>query len=202
MSNSVFPTLTGLGWSVTKRPQWSSRVQRSTGGMEMRAQYYSLPWWRWTLLFNVLQNTAQMAGDFATLAGFFNARQGMYDSFLYSDPTDNLIPSTVPMAFGTGNGSQVLFQLTRTLGAGQAEPIYNLNGTPVLYDNGVVIASGYTITNGAVTFSVAPTNLHALTWSGGYYWRVRFDQDSADFENFASLMWKLGGLSFVSVKGS
>lgn len=203
MSNAAFPSLIGQGWSVIKTPQWSSRVQRSTGGMELRASYYSLPIWRWTLLFNALPQTTQVAGDFSTLAGFFNARQGMFDSFLYSDPSDNTIPVAAPMAFGVGTGTRTVFPFTRAIGSGQAEPVYNLNGAPILYNNGSPISSGgYSIANGAVTFATAPTNGHALTWSGGYYWRCRFDQDSADFENFASLFWAQKGLSFVSVKGS
>jgi uncharacterized protein (TIGR02217 family) len=201
MSNAVFPALSGVAWAVTKTPQWSNRVQRSTGGMELRAAYYSLPIWKWRLTFNFLSQVSP-ATDFATLAGFYNARQGMFDTFLYDDPTDDLIPSTAPMAFGTGDGTTTAFQLVRTLGSAAAEPVYNLNATPVIYKNGVVFPPGYTITNGLVTFTVAPALGVALTWSGSYYWRCRFDQDAADFENFASLLWAQKGLTFVSVKGS
>lgn len=187
---------------MIKKPQWNSRVQRSTGGMELRASYYSLPIWRWTLLFNVLRQDTGFT-EFATLANFFNARSGMFDTFLYDDPTDDLIAASSPMAFGTGDGATTVFQLTRTLIAGGlAEPIYNLNGAIAVYKNGVLFAPGYSVTAGAVTFSSAPAGGVALTWSGAYYWRCRFDQDSADFENFASLNWKLSGLSFVNVKGS
>lgn len=209
MSNAIFPALPGLSWDVKKTPSWNTRVQRSTGGMELRATYYSLPIWSWTLSYDVLRAIA-IGGttytEMQALADFYNARQGMYDSFLYDDPTDDTIADTARQQFGTGDGTTTAFQLTRTLYASGVftEPVYNLNGNPKIYVAGVLKTSGtdYTISAGKVTFAVAPAAAAALTWSGSWYWRVRFDQDSAEFNNQLFGLWDLKQIKFVSVKGS
>jgi len=50
-----------------------------------------------------------------------------------------------------------------------------------------------------VTFTGAPGAGVALSWAGAYYWRVRFDQDVTESNNFLKNLWELKMLSFVSV---
>lgn len=206
MSSAVFPTLAGLTWGIVKRPFWNSRIQTSVGGYETRIAFQSLPRWRWSVGFEFLrQNTTDL--EFETLANFFNARQGRYDSFLYTDPSDSVISDTLALRqnFGTGDGSTVAFQLGRSLiTSGVFEYIYNTNSTPKIYKNAVLQTVGvdYNISNGLVTFTAAPANGLALTWSGSYYWRVRFDMDAIDLTEWMSTLWSLRELSFVSILGS
>ena len=47
--------------------------------------------------------------------GFFNARKGSFDNFLFDDPTDDTASS---QNFGTGDGVTANFQLTSTYGNG------------------------------------------------------------------------------------
>ena len=112
MSNAIFPTLPGLAWSVFKTPQWSTRVQRSTGGNELRASYFSQPIWKWRLTYEFLRESAGLS-ELKQLVSFYNARQGMYDSFLYSDPSDSSVTNHL---FGLGDGTRTIFQLQRTSG--------------------------------------------------------------------------------------
>jgi uncharacterized protein (TIGR02217 family) len=196
MSQQVFPALPGLAWNVTKAPQWSTKVQKADGGKELRASFYSSPIWRWVLQYEVLRQATAFS-ELQTLVGFFNARQGMFDSFLYSDPDDNAVTAE---SFGTGDGATTAFQLKRAYG-GYAENVFDLNGTPAIYKNAVLQGSGYSINaSGLVTFTTAPAVGVALTWTGGYYWRVRFDQDSAEFNKFMSQLWDTKQIAFVSVK--
>jgi uncharacterized protein (TIGR02217 family) len=208
MSNSVFPALPGLEWNSTKSPSWNTSIQRSVGGRETRISFMSLPIWRWTLSYEFLRQ-ADAYAEFQTLVNFFNARQGNYDSFLYTDPTDYLIADTSPSTrqnFGTGNGSTTAFQLVRSLVAsGVNEPIYNVNGTAKIYKANVLQTVGvdYTINSaGLVTFSSAPASSVALTWSGSYYWRVRFEQASSEYSLFASQYWQARQVSLISILGS
>lgn len=202
MSNQVFPTLAGLSWGIVKRPRWNTRVQSSISFVETRIRFASLPQWRWSLPFQFLRQNATDA-EFQALADFYNSRSGQWDSFLYSDPTDNTVTD---MNFGTGDGSTVAFQLgRRLLTGGLLEPIYNVQTLTNIKKAGVLQTSpaNYSISaSGLVTFTSAPAAAAALTWTGTYYWRCRFDQDSADLTNFASTFWSLGELAFVSVKGS
>lgn len=202
MSNAVFPTLPGLTWDVTKTPRWNARVQQSVGGKEIRTQYFAEPLWRWTLKYDVLRQAAAFL-ELQKLVGFFNARQGKFDSFLYSDPADNAVTD---QNFGTGTGSATQFQLVRDFGAGGfvgRENVLDLNGAATIKVNGVTktLTTDYTISaTGLVTFVVAPAAAAALTWTGSYYWRVRFDQDTAEFNNFLTQLWELRALTLVSVK--
>lgn len=196
MSSAVFPALPGITWDITKAPQWNTKVQRSDGGKELRAQFFTVPIWRWGLAYDVLRSDPTLH-EYQTLVGFINQRAGMFDSFLYSDPSDNTVTAE---PFGTGNGSTTAFQLQRALG-GFEENVTDLNGTPSIFINGTLQVSGYTINaTGLVTFSSAPAAAAALTWSGSYYWRVRFDIDNPEFTEVASGLWTLKKLSFVSVR--
>jgi uncharacterized protein (TIGR02217 family) len=205
MSQAQFPVLAGLSWDVVKTPQWNTKVQQSVGGKEIRAAFFSSPIWRWTLKYEVLRQAAALQ-ELQTLVGFFNARQGKFDSFLYSDPNDNAV---IGQNFGTGDGATKPFQLVRDYGAGGftgRENIYDINNSPSvpkIYVNGTLktVTTDYTIgATGIVTFVAAPAAAAALTWDGFWFWRVRFDQDSADFNNFLTQLWDLKQLIFCSVK--
>ena len=39
-----------------------------------------------------------------------------------------------------------------------------------------------------------------LRWSGTYYWRVRFGDDTLDFEKFLTKLWKLGKVELMTIK--
>ena len=64
-----------------------------------------------------------------------------------------------------------------------------------------VTLTDYTISgSGLVTFTNAPLTGAVLTWTGAYFWRVRFKQDSLDMTQFAQNFWDLKQLEFQSVK--
>lgn len=197
MSNSVFPTLIGLAWNVTKTPIWSTRIQKAVSGREYRSAQYSIPLWKFKLIFDVLRASQQLQ-EFQTLAGFFNARQGSFDTFLYADPNDQTIAA---QQFGVGDGSTKTFQLVRTFG-GYTEPVLALQAQPSVYVNGVLQVSGVSANTSTaiLTFTSAPAPGTLLTWSGSYYFRCRFMDDSIDFENFMRNFWQAKKVEFVSVK--
>lgn len=198
MSNAVFPVLAGLKWDVGLSPQFSTRVQRSVSGMELRANFMAYPLWTFKLAYEVLRDDVAN-NELKQLVGFFLARRGMFDSFLYSNPSDH---SATAEPFGTGAGVATQFQLTRSYG-GFTEPVQNVNGAPSIYVAGVLktVTTDYTISStGLVAFTVAPTG--ALTWTGSYYYRVRFLQDAADFNQFLQDLWDLKKMEFVGAVGN
>lgn len=190
MSNAIFPTLPGLSWPVIKTPEWTTGIQKTASGRELRASYSSYPRWRIRLGFEVLSQT-----DLASLAGFFNARRGSFDNFLFFDQVDNSVANQV---FAVGDGQSTQFQLVRNYG-GVTEPVLAVVGTPVIKVNGVITAVSID-SNAVVTFSTAPAAGATLSWSGQYYFRVRFTQDSSDFEQFMSNLWCLKKLEFITEK--
>jgi uncharacterized protein (TIGR02217 family) len=196
MSNAVFPTLQGLKWGITKTPMWSTKTQKSANGRELRAAYFSYPLWKFSLSYEVLRANAM--AELQTLVGFFNARQGSFDSFLYQDPDDKWVTA---QAFGVGDGVTTKFQLVRDYG-GFVEPVVATSGTPSIYVAGTLktLTTHYTLVDGLVTFTTPPASGAILTWTGGFYYRVRFLQDSAEFEQFMYQLWTSKKIEFQSIK--
>lgn len=202
MSNAIFPTLPGLKMGSTKTPIWSTKVQKSASGRELRASYYSYPLWRFSLSFEVLRSAADLA-ELQTLVGFFNARQGSFDSFLYQDPEDNTVTD---QTFAMALSGQTQYRLARQFG-GVVEPVFGPKltgpGAAAIYVDGVLKTVGvdYTLdANGLVTFASAPISGARLSWTGDFYYRCRFLQDSAEFERFLHQLWALKKIEFQTFK--
>jgi uncharacterized protein (TIGR02217 family) len=195
MSQSVLPTLAGLTWNISARPEFSTRVRRSLSGYEARTALRIYPLWTFNLKYDLLRDNTTN-NELKTLLGFFNLRQGAFDSFLFAPPADSAVTS---MGFGTGTGAQTVYQMTRSYG-GYIEPVNNLNAAPLIYVAGVLktVTTDYTIdSTGQITFVAAPANGAALTWTGTFYYRCRFLNDSIDPMQFMQNLYDLGKLDFV-----
>jgi uncharacterized protein (TIGR02217 family) len=201
MSTAVLPSLIGLGFDVVRTPQWDTVVQTSLSGKETRFARQTYPRWKWDMAYNVLRSNASY-GELQMLAGFFNERQGKFDTFLYQDADDN---SVTGQAVATGDGSTKVFQLIRTFG-GFIEPVLAPNVVSGIYVNGVLQTSGVSTSAwgsaapGMITFTAAPANGAAVTASFSYYFPVRMSVDSVSFTMFLSQYYKAKNFSFVSVK--
>lgn len=200
MSNTIFPALAGLAMTVSRIPMAKTIVKETPSGREYRGRLMLYPRYEYQLAFDILGDRGGAWYDgFRTLLGFFNARYGSFDSFLFDDPDDDAVTNAL---FATGDAATKTFQLNRDLG-GFTEPVYDIKGGAQIYVAGVLktLGTDYTISNsGAVTFTAAPAALAALTWSGGYYWRVRFKDDTAQFDKFMYQLWQLKQLSLLTVK--
>jgi uncharacterized protein (TIGR02217 family) len=76
--------------------------------------------------------------------------------------------------------------------------------TPTAYIKTVaapVSGPDYTLsTAGLVTLTSAPSATAALSWTGSYYWRVRFDDMDFTLEKMMQGYWSSGDIMFTSVK--
>lgn len=198
MSNAIFPILPGLAWGATKTPVWRTLAEESASGLEERASYQSYPRYLLGLTYEVLRAGAE--AELQTLIGFFNQRRGSFESFLWTDESDQAVTA---QAFGTGDGTTTVFRLGRTLG-GMYEPVSAVNGTPAIYKAGVLQTPGsdYTLDAYAakVTFAAPPAAAAALTWTGAYYWRVRFERDENEFRQFLEDLWEARAVRLKTVK--
>lgn len=197
MSDTVFPTLPGLAWGSTKVPIWKTVTHESVSGMETRAALMSYPRYRITLKYEFLRAGAGYP-ELQQLLGFFNARRGSWDDFLWLDVDDC---QATAVGFGTGDGATKVFTISRAFG-GFTEPVQDFVGTPQIYVGGVLKGSpgDYTVSGGRVTFTTAPSAGAALTWSGQFYKRVRFLQDEAEFEQFMQNLWSAKKIELITVK--
>ena len=197
MSSAIFPTLTGMTYDTIKTPAFNTVTKKAVSGRETRTAYMATPMYTWQLNFEYLRDLLGVQvpvspyNDLKALMAFFIARQGMFDSFLFDDVTDD---QSTAQQFGTGTGALTTFQLSRTMNGGYAfpEPVMNLNGTPTIYVNGTPTTPGSISSSGVVTFSTAPASAAVLTWTGNFYHRCRFDTDAVDFTQMLRNFWTLG----------
>lgn len=195
MGNAVLPVLAGLTWDIGTAPQFNTKVHRAVSGYEVRAAYMVNPLWTFKLKYDLLRDDVAN-NEFKTLLGFFNSRQGQFDSFLYSNPADKTVTA---QQFGIGTGAQTAYQLTRSYG-GYVEPVQNLNGAASIYIGGVLktLTTDYTIsTTGMVTFVTAPAAAAVITWTGSFYYRCRFLSDTMDLNQFMNNRYSLNKLEFI-----
>lgn len=197
MSIEPFPSLAGLEYPVMRRPIWRTLSQTAVSGNETRVALWTAPRWQWTLSFNFLRDDSN--DEFRTLCGFFLARRGAYDSFLFLDPDDCAIQD---QPIGIGDGLRTQFQLVRSFG-GFTEPV--LAPVPsflfALRVGGVLQSGGYSVRpGGVVSFAAAPPSGAAITGSFVYYWPVRFAADEIDFSKFMNRLWEQKKLDLISLK--
>ncbi len=204
---AIFPVLPGLGWSVSKAPRFATRTQKAISGRELRVVDQVIPIWTWTLTYSMLRDEHDTRGpaglgagydELRTLAGFFLQQQGSFGAFLFDDPTDDTVSAQL---IGTGDSTTTVFQLVRTFG-GSTEPVVAPNAVTAVYFNGVLQSSaGYSVdpATGLVTFTTAPPTSDAITADFTYYFRVRFADDTSEFENFMYQLWSLRQVKLQSV---
>jgi uncharacterized protein (TIGR02217 family) len=207
MSNALFPTLPGRSWNRMRTPIFKTMIQESINGKEVRWSNQAYPRWKYTLSYEVLRH-APAYQELQTLIGFFCARRGSWDSFLYLDPNDQYVQNHALATMNVNGISTYEYQLIRSYG-GFTEPVQAPDaGTVEIKADG---AGSWTLPNGKISVSAttgvvtfapgtAPGTGQVLTWTGGYYWRCRFLQDSAEFNEFLKLLWEAKKIEFITDK--
>jgi hypothetical protein len=198
-----------------KTPNFNSVVQK-TAASRGNAAASLKPFCTWDFDLELPANQSSILATSSIVSEFignFAATQGQGGLFLFNDVTDNTVTvatsgmldvtpgSSTPMA-STGNGTSTQFQLVRSLGSIGWDVIQNLNGSALVYVNGV-LTSVTMSSAGVATFSSAPANASALTWSGSFYFLCRFSSDS--FKDLSMVgynpngpLWQCTGITFSS----
>ncbi|HET9365561.1 MAG TPA: DUF2460 domain-containing protein [Candidatus Angelobacter sp.] len=217
MSNLLFPKIRGLAWTIVKNPTFSTEIQQSLAGREVRIQNFQNPIWEYTLSYEYLLNDPKFRDEneqtpLETLVGFFLARGGQFDDFLLneSDLTGRLEDSVYSgQPIGTGDGGTKSFQIVRNIG-GFLEAVQNpVNQTATVYLNGVAKVQGtdFTIANGIVTLANAPGSGVSITADFIALQRVRFDvgtsrsgKEGIEFSNFYFNLYECKEVQLISVR--
>lgn len=78
------------------------------------------------------------------------------------------------------------------------------NATPTRYiptTSAAVVVTDYSVNStGLLTFAPAPGYGAQILWSGSYYWRYRFEQDSLSLDEFMRNFWQSGQVKLISKK--
>jgi hypothetical protein len=197
MSNEVFPTLPGIKWGTEKAPEFSTTIKSAVSGYEVRLSNRVYPKYQIKMAFEFLRNTAA-ANELAQIVGLFLRHRGAGDSFLLLDADDYAATNQV---FGVGTGSQTVFQLTAAWG-GLVQPARNIQSLTFVGVNGVLQPNHGLGAGGVITFATAPAAGSVLTWSGTYYYRCRFADDTLSPKQMLSKLWELGRCDLVGALGS
>jgi len=203
MTPPSFPNLAGQGWSIHKKPVFSTLVASHVSGREARDALWRYPLWEFELCFDGLASDASYPGlgaqSLQSLMGLFLQAQGRFGTFLYTDPTDCGV-SGQPVA--TGDGATVSFPLIRTLG-GFSEPVGWVTSVAAVSLNGVDQSAGWSLAAPAtLVFAAAPAAGTAIAASFSYAFQCRFLDDGQDFEQFMQNLWAVQSLKFRSVRSS
>ena len=198
-----FPALPGLGWSVHKRPTFSTRVASHVSAREVRRSNFAQALYEFELTYDALASAGFIgvgSSSLQTLMGFYLTCQGQLGTFLYTDPTDSVARG---QAIGTGDGTTTSFTLQRTIG-GYTEPVGWVTSLSAVYLGGTAQAASATTlaAPNTLTFVTAPAAGTAITSDFAYAFVCRFLDDQEDFENMMAGLWQLQSLKFRSVRTS
>lgn len=191
-------------------PTFSNVIQEAIAGNEQRFA-------RWTKCRGVgdvsygLERSSDPTGDFRAILAMYRAHVESLYPFRFRDWSDY---TATDENFGTGDASTTQFQLTMTydpsfilLGSTGSllyvRDIFLLASTPVIKVDGVTktVTTDYTIgTDGVVTFTSAPANGKAITWTGEFDVPVRFDGPLQVIMNESDLI-SIGSLPIKEVIG-
>jgi uncharacterized protein (TIGR02217 family) len=202
MSDYLLPSLPGLAWNTVRRPKFSTPIAPHVSGREVRISNYAYPIWEWEMSYEFLRAGAEQ--ELQTLIGFFLARRGQFDTFLFLDPEeqDNALTA---VTVGTGDAAQTKWTLFKTW-AGFAEPCGYVDPASVhvyFTASGATVeqTSGWTfVSPNQIDFATPPPTGTVITADYAWYYRVRFGEDSQDYNNFMFNLFELKKMTVVSVK--
>lgn len=217
MSDEIFPgNLPGLKWDRVRTASSKTKVYEALSGAERRIRHMPSPKHRIELSYELLREN-QGFTELQTLRGFFMSRDGAFDSFLFHDPYDGQVNN---MPFGIGDGVTTQFQLVRTVGS-RTEPVHNPAASlnigrdwfpagddaefwppasppwPIESEYIAEPGSWSLLPNGMVSFAVAPPAGKILLWTGPYYYRARFADDSFSATEFMQRFFSASKVALV-----
>jgi Uncharacterized conserved protein len=206
---ALFPSLTGQSIEITRASSWvgGSNVITASSGKETSVAYWANPRWIWEIKFSVLRSGTRYGierTEMQELMGFFNARRGSFDPFLYVERDDTQV-----IGQGLGFASAGLnVQLVRTFGA-FTEPVLaplavsnvTSNGVPV--DPSKYVFSAYgTATPGLLQFLAgAPVVAGSIIVTDIVYaWPVRFTDNDMSLDRFLNQLYSSKSVKMISKK--
>jgi len=179
-------------------PEYSTDILITHNGYEQRNQNWAQARLRYNVAYGVKTN-AQLA----EIIAFFRARKGQAHGFRFKDWTDY---TALAQPIGTGDGSQAVFQLTKTYHSGSAQeqrviqkPV---SGSVKLFFDSVLQAGNYTVdaATGIATFDTPPANGVSILADFEFDVPVRFATDrlSASLEDYG--VYSVRDLPLIEVR--
>jgi uncharacterized protein (TIGR02217 family) len=194
-----FPAVPTLGWSVKLSPVFSTGTSLHVSGREVRAAKYAAPLWSIELNYDLLRMVSPNT-ELQQIVGFFEQCAGEAASFYFAPPALSPVHAG---ALGTGDATTTTFPILVSLGAALITPA-NVGTASAVYLNGVAQSGGFTIDTTvfapSVSFATAPAAGVAVTADFTWTLLCRFDDDSADTEEFMAALYALQSFKLRTVR--
>lgn len=211
--------LPGLAYSRVRRPKHSVSVQTHQSGGEVRMSYWSEPLWEWDLTYEVLRDGFRMGrawDELKQIEGLFLASTGSLSGFAFHDDDDF---QDKRMLVGSSDGTTTTFTLSRARGSWTGPPqgsetiglldlsrpfnLYLASQVAPIDPNDPIY--GYTLNtstpkNQQLVFNIAPPSGHTFVCDMSWFYYVRFQADSQDFEKFMHQLWSLKKVTLCSLR--
>ena len=207
MSDVLFPDLR-IGYDLTRKPMFNTKIMTSVNGRELRASYQAVPKYEFSLALPGLQ---ERKGELQAIEDFFIARRGAFDSFLFKMPWDDEYDCTF-----VGDGTTASFQLYKgqlPLGNTQSQvamdldptfwneddnqQFWNDNDDELFWDDTKI-----TVSKSGVVQATKPLKAgHKFSVKGTFYYRCRFADDDQAFTLFSYRLWK-GEVTLIGSLGN
>lgn len=207
MSDVLFPELR-IGYDLTRKPMFNTKIMTSVNGRELRASYQAVPKYEFSLN---LPGLEERKGELQAIEDFFIARRGAFDSFLFKMPWDNESDCTF-----NGDGTTTLFQLYKgslPLVNTQSQTAIDLDPTFWNEDDNLQFWSDnddelfwddtkFTISKNGVVQTSKPLKAgYKFSVKATFYYRCRFADDSQAFTLFSYRLWK-GEVTLIGSLGN
>lgn len=206
----IYPTLDGLGYSVTWMPEFANLpTERSANKAEVDIAMANTPIHEFELTYDFLRNYTS-PNEFKKFMGFFLRMRANVGRFLFRNPDDYLTTGE-PVLPVTDGVLTDFGPIQRTFGVGDdvgIEPVGYVNTleTVNVYLDGV-LQSGATYTidqsfpmNQLVHFLVAPAAGKDVTIDCQYYYYCKFAEENMTFEKFMSTLWNIKRVTLRSLR--
>lgn len=207
MSDVLFPDLR-IGYDLTRKPMFSTKIMTSVNGRELRASYQAVPKYEFSLSLPGLQ---ERKGELQKIEDFFIARRGAFDSFLFKMPFDNEYDCSF-----VGDGTATNFQLYKgqlPLGNTQSQVSFDADPTFWNEDDQKTFWSDndddlfwddtkITVSKSGIIQASKPLKIgHKFSVKGTFYYRCRFADDDQSFTLFSYRLWK-GDVTLIGSLGN
>ena len=199
MTLAVFPLMRGLSFDLQMTPRFNTGVSSSANGHETRIVFQAYPLWDYELSYSWLPNVEAGRSDLKKILNFFLDRKGSFESFLFQAPETPYEKLTL---LGTGDGTNRSFPLLTTRGS-SFEPSggIGLKSHAEIYldTDRMAVVDFELIDHREILFDTAPAAGKEVRGTYLPLDRVRFTEDSADFNQFAARLWELQSLSLKGI---
>lgn len=194
-TNEEFPVLPGLMWNRKRTPIFKTSVQQAINGKEYRIPHQDYPLWRWELSYEVLRDDA--TNELRTLVGMFLRHRGSFASFRFLD-VDDYQTTAQSIAASASRAAGTRVQLLRSY-EGFLEPVTDPQPGYQVFVNGV-LSGLWTALFPTGEISNTATSNGALSWTGSFWHRVRFEEDETEFEQFLEKLHSARRVTLVSAR--